>query len=346
MSLSRISRLGPTLLRSRPPVRQATRSFGGILQVLPDAYLWAHQYTGWPWWAVISVGAVAIRLPVIALMPAVAQRQARRVRAMYSLQTEEANIKSSLAVRRAVENWSSEKVSAEAQRLLKERKKEIYTRHKCHMWTMFIHYPVLFPLWVLNSWAIRDLIVNCEVDMQCAMLGHQGPFFCMDLIAADPTMCLMLCMSTLWAIELPLILRRRLATDSDLPGVKKPLLQRLEPVFIAGMRTSAITLVLMYPVFPGALMLSLLAGNATMVSITTTLQIPAVRRWFKIDPTPLESPNLIKDTTEHFKNMFKRLMEIQREESMEIEEQRQRRDDKLNSWFKRSWSNPWRKDTS
>ena len=302
-------------------------SLKDVVQVVPDAYLWAHEATGLPWWVLILFGALAVRLPVYCLMPAVHRRQAERRHAMSLIQDEQMHIARRIETQPPADNKTSKELNGEVQKQLREAKQEIIRERNCQLWKSYIHLPILFPAWTLNTYAIWHLVVHRELDLHCAMLAHEGPLSS-DLLAAHPVLGAMMFLSMMHLIELPKAMERLYPSATGLPNPKTSWIERLQPYCVAGTRIAAVNFLIFAPAYPSAFMLSLLAGNASMALLQTSMELPAVRRFFKIKPTPYDSQNLLRDLRVHYKALFPELRESVRnevEKSRQVKEKKRSR---------------------
>lgn len=316
----------------RPFQQHRSFSLQSTVHAVSEVYLWAHQTTGLPWWAIICGGAVAIRLPVYCMLPLVHRMQIRRFRATKFIELDRNRVMSQISLLKL----PPKKADQETSRAMLKLYREVFRKHKCQIWKMFFHIPVLIPIWIMNNFAIRELIVNCEVDLQCTLLAVQGPLFCTNLLIPHLSFSVLTCLSILWLIELHQIKFLKFPKDPPLPGVKPPLPERIFPYWLAFSRISATGLVFFYFNFPGALMLSVLAGNASMSAMQTLMEVPAVRRTLRIEPSPLESHTFALDIKNHFKTMWQNIVEMEKKErevSAKRQADRKQRLGRLRRWL-------------
>ena len=308
-----------------------------VFQVLPDAYIWVHQTTGLPWWILIVLGAFTVRLPVYCLMPAVHRRRANRMKAMSFIYAEQTRLAQSIATQPLADKKTDEEISDETKKQLKKIEKKVIRKWKCQLWKSFIHFPVLIPIWILNTNAIRRLVRQCGVDEQCAMLAYEGPFSS-DLMLAHPILGVLMFFSVIHLVELPRAMQRLRPSETKFPGMERTWGEVFDILSRNGGRCAAVIPLVYGQFFPSAIMLSMLVGNASMAVLQTTMHVPTVRRFFRITPTPYESQNLPKDLLVHYKALAHDAQESVRKER---EVNRKAKEGRRNGW-----RNSWRKSKS
>lgn len=160
----------PTINSSSPKISQHTRSFSaaGIytslsnstpVAVFQDGLVHLHDTTGLPWWATIVLSTVLLRsvitLPLTVYQQKISARLEMIAAEMPDIVKE---LKQEAMVAKKQFQWTDNQTKAVYNRSVKKQWDLLVIRENCHPLKTFIVLWGQIPLWIIQSFALRNLL--------------------------------------------------------------------------------------------------------------------------------------------------------------------------------------------
>ncbi|XP_023238576.1 mitochondrial inner membrane protein COX18-like [Centruroides sculpturatus] len=262
---------------------------------------WIHLHSGMPWWMTLLSTTVTLRL---VLFPLVVYQQ--YILARYeNLLPEIKNL--SVALKKEVDlavkmfKWDEKVAKIQFKKNLRRHIDSLIVRDNCHPFKSIIVVGLQLPTWISLSFALRNMV-------NFMPYGNQVPTF-------DMTYLEMTVGGTLWfpnltipdqLLIIPVLLGIVNLTITEVHTLRKfrrnTKLQKLTTNLF---RCFSIILIPIAITMPSCITLYWLQSSLFGLAQNLFLQVPRVRRMFRIPRTPSESQTPFQDMAEELKNKFK-----------------------------------------
>ncbi|XP_013786448.1 mitochondrial inner membrane protein COX18-like [Limulus polyphemus] len=260
-----------------------------------------HSTVGLPWWLSILVTTLGLRLCVTFPLSVYQNYILARFENLQPEIKELAQkLKQETIIATKMYSWSEKTARTAYNRSLRKRIAELIVRDNCHPFKATILIWFQLPMWISLSFALRNMAFmfpyqNTAAQVVFMELSVGGTLWFSNLAIPDSSLAIPIMLGLVNLVIVEMHALRRMQRFSKLQKWTTNLFRGLSVVMIP-----------VAMIMPSCVSLYWLCSSLFGLSQNLVLQIPKVRRFFRIPQSPSESPTPFLDAAQNLKTKLSR----------------------------------------